>query len=162
MTLSDVRDWLKRFAVNTEELQVDGEIYCVATGTGDSEPFLLLALVEHYYIGKLDRKQNRSIGVYSRATTGEQPVTALGGLQCTGTAVKQISILIHWNNNARETDAAAQELFNMLLAAENIQIGGHQVDYLRLMVPEPVDVGTDENGVYERVIWMDIYYERIE
>lgn len=133
MTLSDVRDWLKT-----------------------------LAPAEHYYIGKLDRKADKSLGVYSRAQTGAPAETALGGLASTKTAVKRVSLLLHWNNNAKETEAAAQELFDRLRAAENIRIGGCLVDYLRLMVPEPVDVGTDENGVYERVIWMDVYYERID
>lgn len=45
-------------------------------------------------------------------------------------------------------------------ATEPVQIGEMQVNYLRLLVPEPVDVGTDDAGVYERVIWVDIYYER--
>lgn len=133
MTLSDVRDWLKT-----------------------------ISSAEHFYIGKLDRKQDKSLGVYSRSSTGTPPVTSLGGPDSTKTAVKQVSLLLHWNNNAKETETAAQELFDTLRAAENIQIGGRKVDYLRLMVPEPVDVGTDENGVYERVIWMDIYHERIE
>lgn len=131
MTLSDVRDWLKT-----------------------------LDCAEHYYIGKLDRKQDKSLGVYSRAQTGAPPGIALGGLEATKTAVKQVSLLLHWNNNAKETEAAAQALFDRLRAAENIQTGGCRVDYLRLLVPESVDVGTDENGVYERMIWMDLYYER--
>ena len=28
------------------------------------------------------------------------------------------------------------------------------------MVPEPQDVGTDDNGVYEYVIWLDFVYQR--
>lgn len=131
MTLSDVRDWLKTFAG-----------------------------AEHFYIGKLDRKQDKSLGVYSRAQTGAPPCIALGGTEATKTAVKQISLLLHWNNNARETEAAAQALFDQLRAAESVRVGGFRVDYIRLMAPEPVDVGADETGVYERVIWIDIYYER--
>lgn len=131
MTLSDVRDWLKT-----------------------------ISSAEHFYIGKLDRKADKSLGVYSRAQTGTPAETALGGLPATKTAVKRVSLLLHWNQNAKETETAAQELFNSLRAAENIRIGGHRVDYLRLMAPEPVDVGADDNGVYERVIWVDLYYER--
>lgn len=129
--LADVRDWLKT-----------------------------LGLAEHYYIGKLDAKQDKSIGVYSRAATGAPPDIALGGMPCTKTAVKRVSILLHWTNNARETETAAQALFEVLQVAESVQIGESQVNYLCLLVPEPVDVGTDDAGVYERVIWMDIYYER--
>ena len=39
-------------------------------------------------------------------------------------------------------------------------IGGTRVYYIRLMVPESVDVGPDDAGVYERVIWLDLIYER--
>lgn len=127
MTLTDVRDWLGTFAG-----------------------------AENFYVGKLDRKQEKSLGVYSRAATGAPPEIALG--QNTKTKRKQISLLLHWTNNARDTETAAQELFDGLRAAETIQIGDAEVDYLRLLVPEPVDVGTDDTGVYERVIWMDLYY----
>lgn len=106
--LADVRDWLKT-----------------------------LGSAEHYYIGKLDAKQDKSIGVYSRATTGTPPGIALGGAPCTKTAVKRVSILLHWTNNARETEAAAQALFEALQATEPVQIGEMQVNYLRLLVPEP-------------------------
>lgn len=133
MTLAEVRDWLKT-----------------------------MSTAEHFYIGKLDAKQDKSLGVYSRAATGQAPDIPLGGLSCAKTAVKQVSLLLHWNQNAKETDAAAQTLFEALETAAGIQIGGRPVAYLQLLVPEPVDVGTDENGVYERVIWMDIYYRRFD
>lgn len=131
MTLAEVRDWLKT-----------------------------ISTAEHFYIGKLDAKQDKSLGVYSRAALGQPPDIALGGLSCTKTAVKQVSILLHWNQNAKETEAAAQALFEALQAAEPIQISQTQVAFLQLLVPEPVDVGTDDNGVYERVIWVDFYYRR--
>ena len=131
MTLAEVRDWLKT-----------------------------ISTAEHFYIGKLDAKQDKSLGVYSRAALGQPPDIALGGLSCTKTAVKQVSLLLHWNQNAKETEAAAQALFEAIQAAGTIQIGQTQVAFLQLLVPEPVDVGTDDNGVYERVIWVDFYYRR--
>ena len=131
MTLAEVRDWLKT-----------------------------ISTAEHFYIGKLDAKQDKSLGVYSRAALGQPPDIALGGLSCTKTAVKQVSLLLHWNQNAKETEAAAQALFEAIQAAEPIQIGQTQVAFFQLLVPEPVDVGTDDNGVYERVIWVDFYYRR--
>lgn len=131
LTLAQVRDWLKT-----------------------------VSAAEHFYIGKLDRKQPKSLGVYSRAATGSPFEMALGGPEQTATGVKQISLLLHWNENARETEAAAGALFDALLTAAPLQIGGVRVDVLRLMVPEPVDVGADDSGVYERVIWMDLYYDR--
>lgn len=38
----------------------------------------------------------------------------------------------------------------------------HHIDYLYLAVPEPVDIGTDDKGIYESVIWIDLYYQRKE
>ena len=130
MTLADIRDWIKELGVG-----------------------------EHFYIGKLDNKKEKSIGVYQREPYGP-PQIAIGGLDATKTAVKQVSILIHWNKNAKETEGSAQFLYNKLLCERNVTINGTHVNYIYLAIPEPIDVGTDDSGVYERVIWMDLYYER--
>ena len=111
------------------------------------------------YIGKLDNKKQKSIGVYSRATSG-MPGIALGGLECTTYDTKPISLLVHWNKSKDETEAAAWELFEKLRNVSSLNIGDTHIDYLRLMVPGPQDVGTDDNGVYEYVIWLDFIYQR--
>lgn len=128
--LADVRDWIKSLGVG-----------------------------EHFYIGKLDNKQERSVGIYQRKTTGP-PITAIGGPQNKKYDVKPISVLIHWTKNARETEEASFSLFEKLLNISDLKIGQTHINYVRLMVPEPQDVGTDDAGVYERVIWFDLYYER--
>ena len=38
--------------------------------------------------------------------------------------------------------------------------GGTPIKMIALLQNEPVDVGTDDNNVYERVIELDLYYER--
>lgn len=114
-------------------------------------------LFEHYYIGKLDNKQDKSLGVYSLKRS-EPPVTAIG---CDSSYdVKGVSLLIHYNNNADETEIAALRLFENLLTVKDVTIGNTQIYMIQLLVPEPVDVGTDDKGIYERVIEMKIYYER--
>ena len=117
-----------------------------------------LGIADHYYIGKLDTKQERSIGVYQRP--GGMSSIAIGGLACTSYDVKRVSILVHWNQNAKETEEKALELFNKLIETENIQMGDTKVYFFAMQVPEPIDVGLDESGIYERVIQMDIYHER--
>lgn len=111
------------------------------------------------YIGKLDGKKQKSIGVYSRPASG-MPNIALGGLGCTTYDVKPISLLVHWGEDKGAAEAAAYELFEKLRNVTSLTIGGTHINYLRLMVPEPQDVGTDDNGVYEYVIWLDFLYER--
>ncbi|MGN1030098.1 MAG: minor capsid protein [Butyricicoccaceae bacterium] len=130
LSLADIRDWLKGFAG-----------------------------ADHYYIGKLDRKQLKSIGVYQRGTP-PLPHTALGGLENTSYDTKQVSLLVHWNDNARQTDEAAARLFDALRKMTRTTIADTQVYILQLDTGEPIDVGTDDSGIYERVIWITLYYER--
>lgn len=117
-----------------------------------------LGIAEHYYIGKLDNKQEKSIGVYQRGQNKYK--IPVGGLKNKTYDVKSVSILIHWNKNARETEKQALFIFEKLETIRQITMVGTPVYYIALQTAEPVDVGTDDDGIYERVIWMDIYYER--
>ena len=112
---------------------------------------------EHYYTGLLPNKPDKAIGIYTLKGSGSQP-QAIGGDSTY--AHKGVSILVHWNKNAEETEKAAQSLYDKLRTVKKIKIDGHTVYMIELLVPEPVDVGTDEKGVYERVIELKIYYER--
>ena len=114
---------------------------------------------QHVYIGKLDNKQQKSIGVYGRSGSGS-PDIALGGLECTTYDTKRLSLLVHWTTRKAESEVAAYELFEKLRNVSSLDIGDTHINYLRLMVPEPQDVGTDDGGVYEYVIWLDLIYER--
>lgn len=129
MILAEVKDWLKT-----------------------------LNVAENYYVGKLDNKKDKSLGVYQRTAGGAQ--IALGGLDNTKHAVKRISLLLHWNDNAKETEIAANELYNKLITTNRPVIGDKQVYCIIMRTAEPEDVGSDDKGIYERVIWMDIHYER--
>lgn len=114
---------------------------------------------DHVYIGKLDNKKQKSIGVYSRPESGPAHI-ALGGLGCTSYDTKRVSLLIHWTKSKDETEKAAYGLFEKLRNVSSLDLGGTHVNCLRLMVPEPQDVGTDDNGVYEYVVWLDFIYQR--
>ena len=130
ITLAEVRDWIKTFNA-----------------------------ANNYYIGKIDNKQENSIGIYQRKTI-DGPRVAIGGRSLASYDVKSISILIHWNKNANETEKRAQYLYNRLFEAESVVIGGTPIKMIALLQNDPVDVGTDDNNVYERVIELDLYYER--
>ena len=130
ITLAEVRDWIKTFNA-----------------------------ANNYYIGKIDNKQENSIGIYQRKTI-DGPRVAIGGRSLASYEVKSISILIHWNKNANETEKRAQYLYNRLFETESVVIGGTPIKMIALLQNEPVDVGTDDNNVYERVIELDLYYER--
>lgn len=114
---------------------------------------------EHVYIGRLDNKKEKCIGVYGRPTSGPANM-AIGGLECTTYDTKSVSLLIHWNKIKDESERTAYDLFEKLRSVTSLSIGDTHINYLRLMVPEPQDVGSDDGGVYEYVIWLDFIYQR--
>ena len=130
LKLSDVRDWLKTLELGTD----------------------------NFYIGKLDNKKDKSIGVYQLRNNHVN--VAIGGLDNTKTLEKSVSILIHWNMNAKETEEKALELYYKLLNAKEFKINNIKINYIKLLVSEPVDVGTDDKNIYERVIEATFYYEK--
>lgn len=111
------------------------------------------------YMGKLDAKQDQSIGVYYLKRSAPYTV-AIGGKDKESYGTKQISILIHWNRSMRDTEAVASELFDKLAAMREVRIHEKQIKFIHPLVDQPVDVGTDDNGIYEMVIEIELIYER--
>lgn len=119
----------------------------------------LLTKADNYYCGMLNAKKEKSFGVYQLKDSRARDI-AIGGQANTKTAVKGVSVLVHWTSSTRETENIAAELYKNLAEATDIRIGENKVNYIQLLHNEPIDVGTDENGICERVIEFVIYYER--
>lgn len=111
------------------------------------------------YMGKLDAKQDQSIGVYNLKRSAPYTV-AIGGKDKESYGTKQVSILIHWNRSMRDTEAVSAELFEKLAAMREVKINEKQIKFIHPLVDQPVDVGTDDNGIYEMVIEIELIYER--
>ena len=114
---------------------------------------------ENLYMGKLDAKRDKSIGVYN-LNRNKPFKTALGGDANKTYGEKQVSILVHWNKSTRETEEKALELFQMLRSVRDVTVNNIRIQFIRMLTEEPVDVNTDENNIYERVIEMEMIYER--
>lgn len=131
-------------------------------GIGDVRDYIAglgIADNTNVYCGKLDDKKNKSIGVYNN--NKQRPVQmAVGGLNNSSYRVKSVSILVHWNTSVRDTEKTAEKLYNMLRDMNHITINDTKVFFTKMLVDEPVDVGTDDKGIFESVIELDIYYER--
>lgn len=116
-----------------------------------------VAVDENVYMGKMDDKKEKSIGVYQL----KQARAATVSLGDSGTyKVKPISLLVHWTKSTRETEKKAYELYEKLRAVENVVVNGTNIIYIQMLQEEPVDVDMDEKRIYERVIEVNIYYER--
>lgn len=128
MDLADVRDWLRS----------------------------LDAIDATWTIGRVDDSREKRAAVYQRTDYGPATV-AIGGEQATKTRVKHVSVLVHWTKNHRETEAAAQALYDALRYNPGVSALG--IKYIELLMPEPADVGSNDIGIFERVIWMNLHYE---
>lgn len=114
-------------------------------------------IAQHYFVGKLDTSKENALCVYSRKRSGS-PVMALGGLPSYD--IKAVSLLLHCSKNAVQTEQTAVKLFEKIRAERELNINNIPIYYIAMQVPEPVGIGTDENGVYEYVIEFDLYYKK--
>lgn len=115
-----------------------------------------LEVGEHFSIGIIDGVLDKSIGIYEQAPSYR--IEAVG--KESKYSMTYMRILIHWNKNLRETETAARSLFESLRYQSDFDMGEIHVNYIDLLTEEPIFVGTDENGVYEYVISLRIFYRR--
>lgn len=131
-------------------------------GIGDVRDYIAglgIADNNNVYCGKLDNKKDKSIGVYN--LNRQRPLqTAVGGLNNSSYRIKSVSILVHWNKSVRDTEETSEQLYNMLRDTNNKIINDKKLLFTKMQVDGPVDVGTDDKGIFESVIELDIYYER--
>lgn len=109
-----------------------------------------LNLSDYTYMGNIDNKKDKSVGVYGRGSISAFR-KALGGEDSYDT--KEVSLLVHWNKSPSESEEAAYDLFN---AVKNIT--NADILFVKMINNEPVFIGTDKFGIYEYVIDFDVYY----
>ena len=114
-------------------------------------------LFDNYYIGKIDGTKPKTLGVYANAGAG-RPVHAIGG--CSRYRLTGVRLLVHWSKDQNETQRAARALFEALTDVVGVETGDNLIYYVDLLTPEPIDVGTAANNVYEYVINFNIYSRR--
>lgn len=117
-------------------------------------------ITEHVYVGRVPRKYEKSIGIY-HSKHQQSYRRALGGHENETYGVLYVTFLLHWTNRIVETDEAAQALFEKLDNVRNVTVNGETIKWIQLLY-EVQDVGTDENGIFERVIEAAVYYDRKE
>ena len=73
--------------------------------------------------------------------------------------IRHVTILIHWTRDPDETEAQTDTVFDALRNTRDAEVNGWK---LKFVIPEyePIDVGTDPNGMFERVIEAAFYYEK--
>lgn len=104
------------------------------------------------YIGRLGSREENIIAVYDRETSFNN--MAIGGRKNSGCGVKGIKILVHGSQNAADTEAFANEVYDLFY-------GALEADWwCNVKSDAPVSVGADGNNIYEYVINVDIWYKK--
>jgi len=112
----------------------------------------------HVYCGKMQGNTEKCIGVYNLSGSREKRET-IGGDKNSSYRVKTVSLLVHWNKDSEQTEIIAERLYQAVGHVRDTDIGGKRVLFVRLLTDNPVDVGTDDDGIYEMVIEAEFYYE---
>ena len=110
-----------------------------------------------YYAGKLDTKYEDAVCIYTyKSELGR--AMAIGGEETTKTKHAMFTILVHVNKNYCETEEKAYALYENIASARHINVGNYNINYIEMLSDKPVDLHTDESGVYERLIDITVYY----
>jgi len=112
-----------------------------------------------FFVGKLDESKTKALAVYNLKTSNPYITTYLGGIEAEVDDILYISILIHYTENYPETEIVSQALYEYLKLLTDVVINGHTVNYFKLISGNE-DVGTDSKGIYERVIQVEIDYNK--
>lgn len=118
-----------------------------------------LRIGENVYRGKMDAKKAKSIGVYN-SRHSHPPGMALGGEKMRSYGTKYVTFLVHWNKSQSETEKAAYALLEELRRAREVTVNNALIKFIQLLTEDPVDVGTDDGGIFEMVIEAAVIYRK--
>ena len=109
--------------------------------------------------GTIDRKTERSIGVFLGSETRSVRNIAVGGLECTTVRMLPVNILVHWTENQQVCDEKATEIFDAILCEKsNFIVGKVKIAMIELLDGCPMQTGRDEKNVCESTIRANFYY----
>ena len=117
-----------------------------------------LGIAEVVYMGKMDSKSEKAIGVYNSKHRRAYK-TAIGGSALQSYGTKYVTLLVHWNKSPRETENATTALFEAVKTAREVEVNEQKIKFIQPLY-ELQDVGTDDAGIYEMVIEAAVIYER--
>ena len=94
--------------------------------------------------GFINKNKEQTIGIYERQST---PVNCYGK---SSYSIKRFTILVHWSKSQIACEAMANKL------AEKLNRHKFTNGWIELDSP-PIDVGRDENEIFERTLNITIY-----
>lgn len=110
--------------------------------------------VDSISIGKIDTDQEKALCFYN-SRLGAAKIGAIGGKENNSYAIKPITILLRWTTNADTAEQKAQTIYDFFNERQ-FTLNGKRV-FIISRYDSPIDLGTDERGVYEYSFEFNVY-----
>ena len=108
-------------------------------------------------IGKIDNNQEKTICFYnSRRQLAYSPV--IGGKSNKSTYIKPITVLLRYTKNQDSAENKIESIYEFF--EERTFFIGEKRIFVIMNTDGPINLGTDDKGIYEYSIEMDLYIER--
>lgn len=108
-------------------------------------------------IGKIDNNQEKAICFYnSRRQLAYSPV--IGGKSNKSTYIKPITVLLRYTKNQDSAENKIESIYEFF--EERTFFIGEKRIFVIMNTDGPINLGTDDKGIYEYSIEMDLYIER--
>ena len=112
---------------------------------------------EKWYIGKMDENQEKAIAIYSNRRNLAK-LSDFKKLQSYG--ILPITLLLRWTKNYNTAETKANDIYE-LLDCSSFFIDDYKCN-INCLYDGPIDLGSDENGIYKFSIELNLLYRKGE
>lgn len=112
---------------------------------------------DKWYIGKMDENQEKAIAIYANRRNLAK-ISDFKSLQSYG--ILPITLLLRWTKNYNTAETKADDIYE-LLDCSSFFIDNYRCN-INCLYDGPIDLGSDENGVYKFSIELDLLYRKGE
>ena len=108
-------------------------------------------------IGKIDNNSEKAVCFYNSRNAAPK-ISSVGGRQNKNYELKPVTILLRWGRNADAAEIKAKEIYDFF-DERDFYIDGKRV-FIISRYEGPIDLGTDDKGVYEYSFELDFYSQK--
>lgn len=113
--------------------------------------------IDNISIGKIDNNKEKAICFYNSKRQLSYQST-FGGKSNSTTYIKPITILLRYTKNQDSAEEKAQEIFEFF--EERTFFIDKKRIFVQMSINEPINLGTDDNNVYEYSFELNFHIER--
>lgn len=116
-------------------------------------------LAEYMKNGNVNKKSEKSVGIFLGSDTRSNGNLAIGGIDCTTVRMIPINIHIRWTDNQKICDDESTNMYNeLLLEKNNFTFNDVKIACIQLLDGCPKALGRDEKNICETMIRANFYY----